>query len=219
MDESKSLLTHADDDFHWRTRFIGLQMASERGEDTIALNGTRMDGNKVTIKAMSLLSKTFCNFHAKMQAGFDSEIARPKSKTILARLSQPFQKLLMDAVEPAVAKNDDDVSGFRQWFELVDYIVGCRFVKSGFSARRDLCDDSFRVQSLALGNLLDAGNARKEDAMSMSKRLWQLVSGKPRAVWCLIAARRLPTNAISHSVRAGRPGFRESPWGDGRNRQ
>ena len=47
---------------------------------TNALNGTRMDGNKVTIKAMSLVSKSFCNFHAKMQPGFDSEIARPQEQ-------------------------------------------------------------------------------------------------------------------------------------------
>ena len=81
----------------------------------------------------------------------------------------------MDAVESSVAEDDDDVAGFRQRLELLNNVVGCWLIKSRLSGRRNICHDAFRIEPLALGNLLDARDARKEDAVGLSERPRQLM--------------------------------------------
>ena len=81
----------------------------------------------------------------------------------------------MDAVESTVTEDDDHVAGFRQRLKPLYDVIRCRLVIRRLSRRCNIRHDSLGVEPFALGNLLDARDARKEDAIGLSERLWQFV--------------------------------------------
>jgi hypothetical protein len=85
------------------------------------------------------------------------------------RLLETIQKLLMDAIKSAVAKDNDDISGLSKGPQTVNNRIGSGFVEGGLAGVGDLLNDTLGIQSLILGQLVQAGDLSYENAISLSK--------------------------------------------------
>ncbi len=75
----------------------------------------------------------------------------------------------MDAVEAAVAEDNDDITGFCKRFEARDDRVGCGFVESGFAGGGYVGDDALGVEAFGGWELIQSGDLGDEDSIGLSK--------------------------------------------------
>ena len=75
----------------------------------------------------------------------------------------------MDAVEAAVAEDDDDITGFCEGLEARDDRVGCGFVEGGFACGSDVGDDPLGVEAFGGWELIQSGDLGDEDSIGLCK--------------------------------------------------
>ena len=81
----------------------------------------------------------------------------------------------MDAVEAAVAENDQHVAALDQRAQPGDDFVHARFVKGRFAGSCDIGDDLFGLEPLALGDLFELGDLGEDNAVGLLERGGELV--------------------------------------------